>query len=252
MSVTGEYSSFARQVFTPVDEVYWLRDIFRHQPPEHLPAGRSLFLEGDEARHVFQVTEGVLRVFRIIADGRRIVTGFLYAGDILGISAAKRYLYSAETVSRTTLRRVTRTYFESAVRENHRLQPELLLLVSDEMAAAQEQMVLLSSKNAEERVCTFLLKFLARTGLPGEQEKTVELPMCRQDIADYLGMTIETVSRTFTKLISKGVVRIENAVTRQTIIVNNPLLLAQLAGDDDDYVDLRKKLVVPGGRHRHQ
>jgi CRP/FNR family transcriptional regulator len=75
--------------------------------------------------------------------------------------------------------------------------------------------------------------------------------MCRQDVADYLGLTIETVSRTFTKLINRGVLRIENAGARQTIMIDKPLLLAQLAGDGDDYSDVRQKLVVHGGRHRH-
>lgn len=250
MHILDELCPPAREIPAPVDGIYWLRDVFRHQPAEHLMAGRSVFLEGDEANHVFQITEGVLRLFKIIADGRRIITGFLYAGDILGISARGRYLYSVETVSRTTLRRVTRKQFERAISENHRLQPEILSVVSDEIAAAQEQMVLLSTKNAEERLCTFLMKFPVRNGLPGERVRRVELPMCRQDIADYLGMTIETVSRTFTRLISKGVVRIENAVARQTILIEKPLLLAQLSGDDDDHFDVRQT-VVHGGRHRH-
>ncbi|MFB4373495.1 helix-turn-helix domain-containing protein [Agrobacterium sp. CR_3] len=94
------------------------------------------------------------------------------------------------------------------------------------------------------------MKFPVRNGLPEDHVRRVELPMCRQDIADYLGMTIETVSRTFTRLISKGVVRIENAVARQTILIEKPLLLAQLAGDDDDHFDVRQT-VVHGGRHRH-
>ena len=100
-------------------------------------------------------------------------------------------------------------------------------------------------------MCTFLLKFLQRKAQQGEWEKTIELPMCRQDIADYLGLTIETVSRTLTKLIKRGVLRIENAGARQAIIVEKPLLLAQLAGDSDDYSDVRQQLVVQGGRHRH-
>ncbi len=251
MYSTGEYRTLTRQILTPADEVHCLRDIFRNQPVEHLAAGRSLFIEGDEAEHVFEVTDGVLRIFKIIADGRRIITGFLFAGNILGISIRNRYIYSAEAVSSATLRRVTCRHFEKAVGNNQILRPEMFALVSDEMAVAQQQMVLLSCKSAEERLCTFLMTFLERKARRGEWEKTIELPMCRQDVADYLGLTIETVSRTFTKLINRGVLRIENAGARQTIMIDKPLLLAQLAGDGDDYSDVRQKLVVHGGRHRH-
>ncbi|WP_421440819.1 helix-turn-helix domain-containing protein [Agrobacterium tumefaciens] len=251
MYSTGEYRASTHQISAPAHDIYCLRDVFRNQPAEHLKVGRSLFLEGDEAAHIFEVSDGVLRMFKIIADGRRIITGFLYAGNVLGVSFGKRYLYSAEAVSPVTLRRVTRRHFEKAVGDNDRLRPEMFALVSDEMAVAQDQMVLLSSKSAEERMCTFLLKFLQRKAQQGEWEKTIELPMCRQDIADYLGLTIETVSRTLTKLIKRGVLRIENAGARQAIIVEKPLLLAQLAGDSDDYSDVRQQLVVQGGRHRH-
>ncbi len=251
MQISDELGLPARQSASTVHHIRWLEDIFSNQPAEHLLAGQSVFLEGDEAEYVFQISEGALRLFRIIADGRRIITGFLYAGDILGISARGRYLYNVEAVSRTTLRRVRRKRFERVVSENSRLQPEILSVISDEIAAAQEQMVLLSTKNAEERVCTFLCKFSNRHGLTEQQMRRVDLPMCRQDIADYLGMTIETVSRTFTRLINKGIVRIENAFARQAILIEKPLLLAQLAGDDDDCFDVREKSVVHGGGRRH-
>lgn len=117
MYSTGEYRTLTRQILTPADEVHCLRDIFRNQPVEHLAAGRSLFIEGDEAEHVFEVTDGVLRIFKIIADGRRIITGFLFAGNILGISIRNRYIYSAEAVSSATLRRVTLQAFRKSRRQ---------------------------------------------------------------------------------------------------------------------------------------
>jgi CRP/FNR family transcriptional regulator len=217
-----------------------LREVFGKQPVRHLSAGKPLFVEGEEATHVFEVGHGALRVFKIISDGRRVITGFLYPGDIIGLSVGQRYLYSAEAISAATVRQMTRAEFDSAVTDNPRLQPEFFALVSDEMAAAQDQMVLLSCKNAEERICSFLLKFLKRCSLPGERRRQIELPMCRQDIADYLGLTIETVSRTFTRLINKGVVSIENGALRHTIMIERPSLLAKLAGDgneDDSWPD---------------
>src|SRR5262245_16712185 len=88
-----------------------LRAIFRKQPIEHLDAGQTLFFEGDAARHLFKVTEGTLRIFKIISDGRRVITGFLNAGDIVGVSLKDHYLYSAEAITETKVRRFSRKAF---------------------------------------------------------------------------------------------------------------------------------------------
>ncbi len=234
MYIVREQKIIASPEMRTGSEAQCLRDVFRQQASEHLTAGKSLFLEGDRAEHVFEVVEGALRIFKIISDGRRVITGFLYSGDIIGLAVGQRYLYSAEAISVATVKRVSRRRFDLAVTDNQRLQPEFFALVSDEMAAAQDQMVLLSCKNAEERICSFLLKFMKHNSLPGERRRNIELPMCRQDIADYLGLTIETVSRTFTKLIQKGVVSIENSALRHTIAIERPALLARLAGDGEE------------------
>jgi CRP/FNR family transcriptional regulator len=118
------------------------------------------------------------------------------------------------------------------VQESEELRPQLFERVCDEMAAAQDQMVLLSCKSAEERLCTFLLKHLRRAAAKNGVQSMVALPMTRQDMADYLGLTIETVSRTITKLTNKGVL---GCVGRHSVKIIKPMLLAQLAGDDDEY-----------------
>ena len=213
-----------------------LHALFSKQPAEHLVAGQSLFFEGDDANHVFEVLDGTLRIFRIISDGRRVITGFLDAGDVIGVSLRARYLYSAEAITPSTVRRLPRRHFDAAVVSNDELRPEVFAQVCDEMAAAQDQMVLLSCKSAEERLCSFLLKYLKRITIPGERQATVELPMSRQDMADYLGLTIETVSRTVTKLINKDVLSIKDPGLRHSIRIEKPGMLAQLAGDGDEHV----------------
>jgi CRP/FNR family transcriptional regulator len=232
----------------PVNEAKGLDGLFHRQTPEHLTPGRSLFFEGDNAVDVFEVTAGTLRVFRMIADGRRVITGFLYPKDIIGVSLGGRYLYSAEAVSAVTVRRLSRRRFDAAVTENDHLRPQVFALVSDEMAAAQDQMVLLSSKNAEERLCSFLLAAVKRQAASKDNRTTIELPMGRQDIADYLGLTIETVSRTMTKLIGKGVVHIDSVTARHAITITRPVLLAQMAGDNDDRGHQPRLAIVHGGR----
>jgi CRP/FNR family transcriptional regulator len=209
-----------------------LSGLFSRQPVECLQPGQSIFFEGDEAKHVFEVAEGALRIFRIISDGRRVITGFVFEGDLLGVSLKGNYLYSAEAIVGTKIRRLTRRNFEAAVQESEELRPQLFERVCDEMAAAQDQMVLLSCKSAEERLCTFLLKHLRRAAAKNGVQSMVALPMTRQDMADYLGLTIETVSRTITKLTNKGVL---GCVGRHSVKIIKPMLLAQLAGDDDEY-----------------
>ncbi len=208
-----------------------LHGLFSRQATEPLSIGQPLFFEGDEAKHVFEVVEGVLRIFRIVSDGRRVITGFLYAGDIVGFSLKDLYPYTAEAIAATKIRRLPRVWFEDAVAESDDLRPELFSRVCDEMAAAQDQLVLLSSKTAEERLCTFLLKHLRRSRAAGSSCATIDLPMSRQDMADYLGLTIETVSRTITKLISKGVVNVTNPAARHLITIEKPSMLGLLTGD---------------------
>jgi CRP/FNR family transcriptional regulator, anaerobic regulatory protein len=209
-----------------------LNGLFSRQPVEFIQPGQSIFFEGDEAKHVFEVVEGALRIFRIISDGRRVITGFVFDGDLLGVSLKSNYLYSAEAIVGTKVRRLTRKSFEAAVLDSEELRPQVFERVCDEMAAAQDQMVLLSCKSAEERLCTFLLKHLRRAAAKSDVQSMVQLPMTRQDMADYLGLTIETVSRTITKLSAKGVL---GCVGRHSVKIIKPMMLAQLAGDEDEY-----------------
>lgn len=211
-----------------------LQSLFTGQPLERFAAGQILFFEGDPARSIFQVVEGTLRILRILPDGRRVITGFLHAGDILGISFGNHYICSAEAIDDVAIRRLSRAAFENEVETSSEIRPAVLQQFSEEMAAAQDQMVLLSTKNAEERLCSLLLKELQRAMRAGALEPVVQLPMTRQDIADYLGLTIETVSRTMTKLTSKGVVA---ACGRHAVRIQRRALLAQLAGDGDECAD---------------
>lgn len=228
-----------------------LQGLFVKQPTEFLAPGQALFFEGDEARHLFEVIEGTFRIFRIISDGRRVITGFVHAGDIIGVSLRSDYLYTAEAITQAKVRRLPRRQFEAAVINSESLRGQVFARICDEMAAAQEHMVLLSSKSAEERLCTFLHKYLRRAMAEGGAKAVIDLPMSRQDMADHLGLTIETVSRTITRLIGKGVLTVLDPNARHCIKVEKPGTLAQLAGDDDDCGDMRRDVIAQGERRRH-
>jgi len=135
-----------------------------------------------------------------LGDGRRQITGFLFAGDFLGLIHNEAYAYSAEALVPTKLCRFPRRRLEALLVEIPHLEQRLLAMASHELAAAQDQMVLLGRKSARERVVSFILMLsnsATRHGRPGDP---VFLAMSRSDIADYLGLTTETISRTVTLL----------------------------------------------------
>lgn len=208
-----------------------LQGLFSRQPVEKFAAGAAVFWEGDAASHVFEVVSGVLRVFKIMSDGRRVITGFIYPGDLLGVSLKNHYLYTAEAVTKTKVRRFARSRFQDEINQSPALRPQLFARLCDEMAAAQDQMVLLARKSAEERVSSFLLLISRRLSGDRQTSPVIEIPMTRLDMADYLGLTIETVSRTMTKLTDRGVIAPSG---RHAILIRKLAKLAALAGEGDE------------------
>lgn len=215
-----------------------LADLFAAQTTETLEAGESLFYQGDAATHVFEIVSGALRTVRVLSDGRRIITGFLFPGDVVGASSRDSYLAAVEAIEPTVIRRLSRHRFEEAVERFPALRPELMERFADEMVAAQDQVVLLARKNADERVASFLLSLARRATDDGEIPTVVPLPMTRLDMADYLGLTIETVSRVMTRLAAKGII---TSAGRREIIIKRPGQLMALAvvDDEEDELDSR-------------
>ncbi|MBV9634148.1 MAG: helix-turn-helix domain-containing protein [Methylobacteriaceae bacterium] len=224
----------------PVDRAPTFRDIFKGLPTDAYAAGEAIFWEGDEAGHIFDVLAGVLRIYKILADGRRAIVGFIYPGDVLGVSFQSRYLFTAEAVTAVKVRRFSRSRFFALVGESPLLRPQLFAILCDEMSAAQDQMLLLGRMSAQERVASFLLAVHRKNGCGG----TLELPMSRLDIADYLGLTIETVSRMMTSLGRRGFIA---ATGRHTIALRRIDALREIAGADDER-DGVPRGVVPARR----
>ena len=173
-----------------------------------LRAGAVLVREGDLAPHVFTITSGSLRVFKLLPDGRRQITGFLFAGDFLGLAIGDEYVFTAEAMEPSTVCQFRKGPFRALVEQSSPLEHMLLHRTMHELAAAQNQMLLLGRKTAIERMAYFLLDLPghdpARPSAPGH----VRLPMKRAEIADYLGLTIETVSRVLTRMKVKGLISI--------------------------------------------
>jgi CRP/FNR family transcriptional regulator len=166
----------------------------------HFSAKTLMFDQGALAGAVFNVTEGIVRLYKSLADGRRQIVGFALPGDFLGLALMDRYGVAAEAVTPVRVCRFPRAAFLTYVDGKPHLLRRLHEFAGHELSLAQDQMLLLGRRTAEEKVAAFLLNLQARYGRIGVRSVTVPLPMSRQDIGDYLGLTIETVSRTLTKL----------------------------------------------------
>lgn len=171
-------------------------------------AGAPLIDEGEPAAHVFNVTSGAIKVYKLLVDGRRQMTGFLFPGDFLGLANEETYAYSAEAVTASTVCRFPRRKIEALLTKYPKMERRLLGMASHELAAAQEQMLLLGRKNAREKIASFLLMLSRRAAQRGLSADPVLVPMSRNDIGDYLGLTTETVSRTFSDLKSTGIIEL--------------------------------------------
>jgi CRP/FNR family transcriptional regulator len=193
-----------------------------------LERGAVLLREGDPAIRVFNITSGSIRLSKLLPDGRRQVLGFAFAGDFLNLERGETYGWTAETLEPTTVCAFSRRRFDVLIAERRELETALLARASQALALANAQMLLLGRKTALERVASFLLRLPdcdpTRPGDPGQ----VRLPMTRSDIADYLGLTLETVSRTLSRLKSQGVLR---QVSLTELTVENPERLRAAAGD---------------------
>lgn len=164
-----------------------------------LDQGGTLFTTGEVAHSVHSLTAGVARLYKLLPDGRRQVIGFALPGDFLDIAPSERYTFSADAVGAMTACRLSREAFAHFIEQR----PHFLLRINEfaarELMLAQEQMLLLGRRTAEEKVASFIIAWRERLAQIGDIRQTIALPMSRQDIADYLGLTIETVSRTLTR-----------------------------------------------------
>lgn len=179
-------------------------------------ANTEIVSEGSRADRIYKVITGGLRTVRFMEDGRRQIGSFYLAGEIFGLGARETHAFAAETIGSTSLVSVRRDQLDAAPAS---MADSLWQMMMLELERAQDHFVTLGRRTAVERVASFLLDMSARTG----DRDVIDLPMCRQDIADFLGLTIETVSRTMTLLERNGLLRLRSA--RQIVLTDRPALL---------------------------
>jgi CRP/FNR family transcriptional regulator len=174
----------------------------------HFASCETVFSQEEITTSFYNLLEGVMRLYKLLPDGRRQIVGFALPGDFLGMATSARHSFSADAIGPVAVCRFSRTSFARFVQDKSHLLRRINELAVCELSQAQDHMVLLGRRSAEEKVATFLVGWRDRLVRLMGPTKTVPLPMSRQDIADFLGLTIETVSRTFTKLERDGVIEI--------------------------------------------
>ena len=188
--------------------------------PMRFTRNAEIYGEDEPAEYLYQVISGAVRAYRMLDDGRRQISAFYLPGDIFGVEAGDMHLSSAEAVCDVQILVVKRNSVMARAEHEKDLAKQLWTLTVRELQRVQEHSLVLI-KSAEERVAGFLLEMAGRNS----NGAAIELPMSRQDIADYLGLTIETVSRTFTQLVQSGTIALE---TSRRIQFRNRAALSRL------------------------
>lgn len=188
-----------------------------------LRKGEELFAEGDEVEYFYQVVSGAVRSYKLLSDGRRQIDAFHLPGDIFGLEAGREHRFSAEAVGDVQVTAYRRSRLSALIEEDAAFRDRIMTATLRSLQRAQDHMLLLGRKTAQEKLATFLLDMAGRLS---DDDEHFDLPMQRSDIADHLGLTIETVSRTLTQFARSGLIRLLPA--SRSIALCNKMALKNL------------------------
>jgi CRP/FNR family nitrogen fixation transcriptional regulator len=186
--------------------------------------GTEIFGEKEPADYVYQVVSGAVRSYKLLSDGRRQIGAFHLVGDIFGLEIGAEHRFTTEAIVTTTVRLMKRRSLEVVVEHDVKVARNLLSMTTVNLRHAEDHMLLLGRKTSLERVAAFLIEMDRRSTAAG----ILALPMCRRDIADYLGLTLETVSRALSRLHDRGILDFIGNNQRQIVLRDR----AQLASFD--------------------
>jgi len=186
----------------------------------HFDRDEEIYGESEPAEYLYCVKRGAVRTFKLLRDGRRQIDAFHLPGEYFGLNVADSHMLTAEAIVETRVALVKRRALETVATHNAEVACALWRMAADELRNAQEHMLLLGRRNAMERVVAFLLDMDRRLSVAG----VLALPMCRRDIGDYLGLTLETVSRSLSALAEKGALHFSGS--RQIMLHNRERLRA--------------------------
>ena len=178
--------------------------------------GTEIYGEKEPAEYVYQVKSGAVRSYKLLSDGRRQIGAFHLVGDIFGLENGNEHRFTTEAIIDTTVRLVRRQSLETVAQNDAMVAKNLLRMTTNNLQHAEDHMLLLGRKTSLERVAAFLLEMDKRLTAAG----VMALPMSRRDIADYLGLTLETVSRALSRLHEVGVLGFVGNTQRQIVLLD--------------------------------
>ena len=193
----------------------------------HFQRNEILFTQDDGADYFYRILSGTVRLCRYMPDGRRYIVDFNMPGDVIGLTESPDHPVSAEAVTDVIMVAYPRVCFDRLAKECPELRAQHLCHLSANLLSAQQHLFVLGCQKAKERIASFLLRLADRMDL-GHGDR-LDLPMGRQDIADHLGLTIETISRSITALREEGAVLVPN--THQLVLRDMSILRALAAED---------------------
>ena len=214
---TGSFNQPIKQTMPPSRSHGFGETIDLMGAPMSFARNGEIYGENEPADYIYKVLSGTVRTYKVLVDGRRQIGAFYLPGDIFGLEMGEEHTFSAEAVADSKVLVIKRSALTAAAERDNDIARQLWALTGSELRRVQGHILLLI-KTAQERVAAFLLEMADRVS----GSNSVELPMSRQDIADYLGLTIETVSRTLTHLESTAA--IEVPTSRRIVLRNRPAL----------------------------
>lgn len=188
-------------------------------------------MEGDPTTHVYWIVSGAVSLFKMLPDGRRQVLGFAYPGDFVGLGVQGERPVSAQAIKPTRVRSIPVSRLHKIAANDPDLSFKLFQTLAAELAETRDLMLTTGHRSASERVAAFILALSRRNKRNGEDENSITLPMTRADIGDFLGLTIETVSRTLTKFRMSGLIDLPQSA--RVHLVNRVELERVAAGEEE-------------------
>ena len=214
---SGSFKRPTKQTVPPVATHGFGGTIDLMGAPMSFARNAEIYGENEPADYLYKVVSGTVRTYKVLTDGRRQIGAFYLPGDVFGLEVGDEHTFSAEAITDSKVIVIKRSALIAAAEWDHDVARQLWTVTGRELGRVQDHILLLI-KTAQERVAAFLLEMADRVS----GGNSFELPMSRQDIADYLGLTIETVSRTLTHLESTAT--IEVPTSRRIVLRNRPAL----------------------------
>jgi CRP-like cAMP-binding protein len=188
-----------------------------------------VFFEGDAKDHIYQVEKGTVCLYKTLPDGRRQIVDFAYPGDLIGLGAPGEHVFSAQAITLTRLRCMPANMLHELAQHDPKVGMQLYRALSEQLLAARDLLLTVGQRNATERLAALLVALSRRNERGDGDAGRITLPMTRADIADFLSLTIETVSRTFTKLRQSGIIEL---VQSQLVVIHDRDALERLAAGE--------------------